>query len=145
MKIPKNKLAYLAGIIDGEGNISIVKGNIKRPNFYFSGYVQVANTNKILINWLVENFKGKTCWESKPSPNSKLKGYWVLKDCSILLNSLLPFLILKKEQAKLVIEFRKTVKPLRGKRGHFHKSSPELIKVREDLWAKCRVLNKRGI
>ncbi len=146
MKIPSSETwAYLAGIIDGEGNISIVKGNIKRPNFYYSGYVQVGNTDTRLVYWLEANFGGRVCHESRAKVNSKLKWYWTLKDCSSLLKGVMQYLVLKRAQAELVLEFRKTVKPNTGKRGRFYKSPPELIRKREELWLKCRVLNKRGV
>ena len=54
------KLAYLAGIIDGEGTIVIAKGKIRkgRINHPYSLRLVVMNTDIRLIEWLKENFGG---------------------------------------------------------------------------------------
>jgi len=65
-----SKYIYLAGIIDGEGCISLAKNGCARK--YIK--IVVVNTSKDLIFWLKENFDGwirlnkskignrKDCW-----------------------------------------------------------------------------------
>ena len=119
------QLAYLAGIIDGEGTISICdkrvqarksKGirkmviRIYRARINFSTHVTVCNTDPRIMDWLIENFGGSISVSKRQKENWKIKLTWVMptKLISTLLEAILPFLILKAEQAKLMIEARKT-------------------------------------
>ena len=54
------KIAYFAGIIDGEGSIIIAKQAIRkgRKNHTYSLRICVVNSNKILLEWLRTNFGG---------------------------------------------------------------------------------------
>lgn len=108
----KNHIIYLAGILDGEGWFSIQR--VRREGSRSTSYsptIGVANTNKALIDWLLNNFDGNF-QERKPHPNQygrKLRYEWKLNwtKSKELLPKIIPFLICKKEQAKILIEIGK--------------------------------------
>ena len=118
------QLAYLAAIVDGEGTISICdkrimkrksKGirktnKIYRARINFSTNVSVANTDPRLIDWLVSNFAGNISHTKRQKKHWKPKITWNMPTTRIsyLLELAFPYFVLKREQALLMIEARKT-------------------------------------
>jgi hypothetical protein len=101
--------AWFAGIIDGEGCISIFK---RGPDFTPS--VKIANTNELLINKckqvLEEAEIGYYIRYSDRGERSNSKPAWELIMESrprviATLNLILPYLVSKREQAKLVLDW----------------------------------------
>jgi AcrR family transcriptional regulator len=103
--IPKEKwkLAYLAGLIDGEGSVywSYCQGRLI-PN------IKVANTDKKMIDWIIENFGGRVNDRDRTRPRHWKKIYhWCvssLSGCYLILLSVSPYLITKKEKAEELLE-----------------------------------------
>ena len=109
----REKLIYLAGIIDGEGSI-IIWSNVG-PNKTRGKYnlkVYVSSTDKILIDWIQENFGGHTYTNNAPSRKQhwKTSYLWVIDRPKTLefLKEIHPFLIIKKERCEIAIKFRET-------------------------------------
>lgn len=109
----KEKLAYLAGIIDGEGNIDIAKGPIhnrmKSPSY--SLRLAVGNTDEKLLLWLKDNFGG-SIYKQLQRPNRKPSWTWTLtnKKAFQLLLEIKDLSVIKQEQINIAIEFQeKTV------------------------------------
>lgn len=110
MFIEEAKLAYLAGIIDGEGCISISK-TTNHMRWQYNLYIlklTISTVDLSLVQWVSSNFIEFRCYESKGRKLvGKRKGYALLaqneKVISIL-NSVLPYLVIKKERAKYVLE-----------------------------------------
>jgi hypothetical protein len=110
------KLAYLAGIIDGEGTLFIGNYGTKdkiRGTGFFQTIMAVTTTDVVLINWLYENFGG---WKSEYTPKQRAKNCkgpvhsWKCTGDRLthLCELILPFLIIKKDQATILLEMRKT-------------------------------------
>ncbi|MFA5037796.1 MAG: LAGLIDADG family homing endonuclease [Candidatus Izemoplasmatales bacterium] len=112
--------AYLAGFIDGEGCIRIVECKAKWSrgsiNPRFREHLQVSNTNFEVMEWIRENFGG--CITVK-SEGIKKDGIYRKKQWKIcwydlqavnLLKLMLPFLIVKNEEARVCIEFSEVKK-----------------------------------
>ena len=104
--ISEAKVAYLAGIIDGEGTI----GFYQRSNGYGSAYyVAVWNTDLELITWVHENFGGKFWTQLRNGPLGTKPLYRVIWNKRIhiiaVLEQVLPFLIVKKERANDMLGF----------------------------------------
>jgi hypothetical protein len=107
------ELSYLAGIIDGEGTITVFHPK-SRPATVFEQIVTVETTSKILTDWLVIHFGGQVYFRERPinlpqgiqSKRSRWK--WTLRKSEIdnIVPAILPFLVIKHEQAELMIEFR---------------------------------------
>lgn len=104
----KTDLAYVAGIIDGEGWISIKNRQIKNGNRNYALKVGLGNTNEWLVNWLKFSFGGSVCIKKKWLTNQKQQWVWDLstKQASEFLKMILPYLKLKKPQAELAIKFQ---------------------------------------
>ncbi len=97
MTMGKTKLAYTAGVVDGEGCIYIGKTNAKDPQSdrkYYHMEVTVGNTNEWLIQWLKFNFGGKTYVKHPTLKNSKVSFTWVLSSnkAAEFLKLILPYL-----------------------------------------------------
>ena len=106
------KLAWLGGIIDGEGMVTAIKRTERKRNQY--GYiprVSVVNTDLIIINEVVaickelslphyvQSKEGKGLWKTK---------YEVLFNgftrCKIVLEIIIPYLISKQKRAIALLE-----------------------------------------
>ena len=104
----KHKWPYVAGIMDGEGSFSIYYNKTSKQHM---ARITVGNTSFVLIEYLMHNFGGKF-YKLEPE---QLKGYnrkpmysWRLsgnKNKEKFLLGILPHLVIKKEQAKLFLEF----------------------------------------
>lgn len=110
-------LAYLAGIIDGEGTIGIYyhKGrNSYRVKIY------VVNTYKPLIDWLGSVFGGFVY--KRNHTKWKTRYEWHLGENAMeLLKSLIPYLKIKKDQAILALGFRENFKRKEDRQGYYLK------------------------
>lgn len=132
------KIAYLSGIIDGEGSISIElqkSGVALRKINYYAVRLVIVNTSLPLLQWIESNFGGKITKRAK-IVNRRTCYQWALHsfNAAQLLTLCLPFLIEKKERAQILIRF------MAIKSGHY--LSPEVIDEREKLFLLCKKLNK---
>lgn len=103
MPIPKTTLAYLAGIIDGEGTITLAKES--RSNRHEARLI-VVNTDVKLMNWLKDNFGGFVRIH-KRIIGQKQRYDWVIagKKAVKLLEEVAEYLIIKREQYFVVITY----------------------------------------
>lgn len=96
--------SYLAGIIDGEGTIRIGKGGTTK---YYAA-ISVGNVNKEVIDLLTKTFGSKTRIEKIRTPSRQSIYRWGTGgNLSVpkIIKSLLPYLIIKKKQAEIVLKF----------------------------------------
>ena len=114
----KNDLlyAYLAGIVDGEGTLRIVKScetkGKNRHNPTYNAGIYVVNTDKAIIKLLRDTFTPncKIWIENRTinNPNHRIVykwGTWGKNKVLFILTKLYPYLRIKKRQAKLLISF----------------------------------------
>jgi hypothetical protein len=98
------ELAYFAGLIDGEGSLGIYYNHN-----YFSLRLQIAMTNEEVLRWVEKHFGGKVNFRVAPSHlDREDRYYWACGDrykLAWLLPLIQPFLIVKKAQATLMIDF----------------------------------------
>ena len=102
-------LAYAAGIVDGEGCISIGKksmGTDKLPRLTM--ILTVVNTNEWLIRWFKMQFGGNIRNQKPSNQRAKLKWVWRVESrkASEIIKLLLPYLQIKRPQAELAIKFQ---------------------------------------
>ena len=138
-------LAYMAGIIDGEGTIAA--RNYWAPASINPSVVcrlRVFNTNRSLIDWIAERWPGRI-YHSKAIPNQKIVWTWETKGLRArhLALQVLPYLKIKRRQAEILIELI----PLILRVGtSFQTGVPEEnVEKRNKLVAEIRELNKRGV
>lgn len=136
-------LAYMAGILDGEGCFSITK---TKPsdciNPRYTGRVMIGMTDKEVISLFYEKFGGSMLIERvqnrKPIYRWKLVG-----DSERVINFLekiIPYLICKKPQAEILLEYVKT-KKISGYQKN--KGLPiEELHRREDFYLKIKELKR---
>jgi DNA-binding CsgD family transcriptional regulator len=106
---------YLAGLVDGEGTIGIEKASRNdRKNPHFKPIVKISNTCKEALDYIIEQVGGfKFAIKSgRMSKNSKKAVYDIVlvrhKDVEAFLEMILPYLLIKRRQAELVIQFCKS-------------------------------------
>lgn len=120
----EREAAYAAGIFDGEGHVGIVVTKNGRGEVYHRLMLDITNTNIEIIHWLFERWDGvihnpryfaREEWRTAHR--------WTVCDGRAMrfLEDVLPYLIIKKEQATLGIAFQLT----KGK-GGFGSVKPDL-------------------
>lgn len=105
-------LAYLAGIFDAEGSISVIESSYKTatkrmPRFDLA--VNVVNTDKKVLQWILSCGFGGAIYEmNKPPVGYKQCFTYAIRDKAALgfLTVLLPYLKVKKQKAELAIAFQ---------------------------------------
>ncbi len=143
--LSSDRIAYLAGIIDGEGCISF-GGRLKKK--YVTVTLQITNTNRTLIDWLSENLGGSIYERRDIRPNRKQSWLWSCagRRATEIIRTVSPYLIVKKEQAEVVLSLPRI-------REFKRDSSGRLIEMISDeernttmcLVSKIRELNRRGM
>ena len=106
----KPNWSYLAGLIDGEGSICLLKNREHRQSdgFVLTLNIGITNTYLPLMKWLVSNFGGVYYTRSSKNPRHSDRYDWYPKgrrNKEELLLSILPYLIIKREQALIGLEF----------------------------------------
>lgn len=143
-RLHETERAYLAGIIDGEGSIMVIHHKACPPMHKWEFWVLrvlVVNTDRRLIDWLIARFGGWCATARSKNPKWKDTYHWKLdsKRAHPVLAAAMPYLLLKRKQAELALEFIGTHK-LVGRRGH----SEETIALRRNIAGAIRRLNARG-
>lgn len=129
-----SKYIYAAGIIDGEGCLIISRSN-RDSYFNYYGRIHVKNTDTRLMKWLVDNFGGNIHVHKPKSVKHSVAYSWYFagnaKSKELFLLAIMPYLIVKKEQAKVLVDFHRL-------------SDQKCPDIREQLYQRMRELNKRG-
>ena len=143
--------AYFAGILDGEGHITIVKTSPSHGGHHVI-LVQVGNTHRGLIELFGARFGGRVNGPYQPERDKPRKPMftWRVTNAKAegVLRTLLPYLLVKRQQAELALEFRATDIIPRGAacyRPHNLAKRARILREREDCMARMRALNKRGV
>lgn len=141
-------IAYLAGIIDGEGSIYIgnFSCNPKTKMPYFQTNIQVSNTDEPLIQWLKDTFGGlinKRTRKQHPANSRKQVYIWTVSGERLthLCEILIPYLICKRKQAEIMIEMRKTFDKSLYRIGQ--QVPMEILHTRKRLMDEMRSLHTR--
>lgn len=118
------QLAYLAGIIDGEGSIYIgnFSANKKTGAKYYQTNIEVTNTDENLIDWLVTHIGGRKYTYSKnqtPKNSRKQVFRWIVNGDLVtqLCSLLFPYIVIKKQQCEIMLKMRKTFEHTSMKKG----------------------------
>lgn len=69
-----DKWSYLAGILDGEGHIAVQRAGFKGKNARYRFTIDVKMTDRIIVEWLAENFGGMIAF--CPSKNPRWRDQW---------------------------------------------------------------------
>lgn len=131
---------YIAGFFDGEGTICITKSRNYRKltSSCYRLAVEICQKDTTFLKYLQSIYGGKVY--KKLNKGSIFHQYRVHKreDVRFFLEDISPFLIFKKEQAKLAINFLETIRDDDGKRIPM---SDQHYKLRENLREQMKLLN----
>lgn len=135
---------YVAGFFDGDGWVTVqVKEGHRREDRksktpFFVAIVGFANKNKEVLERIQERFGG--------SIYTRKNGHHILNIGSdgrkIILEKMLPYLIVKRERAELMIQLLAEFRP-RGERNRYNPLNKEEIETRMRLAKKIALLNSR--
>ena len=132
-------LAYMAGLFDGEGYISIRYQMQRRKYDTYSLMVGINMVDKEAIELFMDSFGGVMKLRESKNENWRPQYRWRIESSSAyeLLKTLSPFMILKKEKAELAILFQESKKT-------YNYRSREEKDSEKRLFLDMRVLNRRG-
>jgi hypothetical protein len=151
MQLDQRTLAYVAGIVDGEGCIAIrrCKASGSRKTPAHSAIVTVGNTSRKLIEYLVGLYGFGTVTYRAPTKERRGSYLWTVesKKARTVIAPLRDFLVIKREQAALLIEFVDGFESFKGARpghrGGIPVSDAEMGR-RAALHDRMRELNRTG-
>ena len=130
--LPLDKLGWIAGILDGEGCISLC--HFTGRDSYFIPQVTVTNTSEFMIDTFANLVGlGKVNTYKSKNPNHSKIWRWSLRDavgiCEFLIQ-IFPYLVAKRRRAALMVRFC------------FERA--EGNKDLEHFYTKMKCLNKNG-
>lgn len=129
--------AYLAGIIDGEGCITITKQrNIKagRLGYCYRPVLHVANTHsRVLVILQKQTGLGRARKFDDARENRKERWQWMIwsQQAAQIVRRVLPYLIIKKKQAIVFLRFVQFIKSCK---------SPSRIGLSDGQWGQQHAL-----
>lgn len=153
--------SYVACALDGEGTLQISNHFDKRVNrYYYYPIVSVANTEVSFLDYLKNGSNIGSIYSSgrRQSPKHKAGFKWGIgnyNEIEFLLNKVLPYLIIKRKQALLILEFlsiykeqkRKAIASTkRDERGRIfaRPSWANYTQRQHEIFEQIRKLNQRG-
>ena len=138
--------AYLAGIVDGEGSIQVrlrgVKGGTALRPGQFTLVVQVVNTSKPLIDWLVATWGGAVGFSPENrEENRKGKYTWTIaaNNALALLDEIMEFMVIKRRQCVLGRRFQ------RWAQGAGRPRTEKIERLHLRFYSEMKKLNHRGV
>ena len=138
MENDKVIMAYLAGVMDGDGSFSIGKLSKGSLNPLYFPMLQCGTWRLEFLELLKKTFGGNFVvgkpWKCKDGSLGHALTTWKLRsgiNCKPALESLIPFLKIKKERAEIVLQFINECPFIRGKTLEYD----ELVR-RESLYLK---------
>ena len=138
--------AYLAGFIDGEGTLTVTRNSRKDRPGYFRLNIRLAvyNTNIELLAVLRDGFGGTIMIANMKDQRWKPQGQLVWSEEQIvpILTAVRPFLILKAEQADILLALQGT--KLQASQGRKRGHTAEVVSLRDEAYKRLKILNKRG-
>jgi hypothetical protein len=151
LSIPE--LAYIAGILDGEGCISIIRqvNRHRNSSVWFYLRIRIASNHRGMLEWLQARLGRGTNILRMTAPRPGHRQGWQLDlthwRAADLLVKLNPFMIIKKSQAELALTFarqRASRPSARTKRPFGPTPTPSPAEREEDerFWIRMKSLKR---
>ena len=143
----RDRVIYLAGVTDSKGNIGIVKHKRKeRLTPAYEPRLQVGNTSREMLDLFVEAFGGKVTPEKRLLPSGKEFYIWTIYGVDMVkaLEAMLRFLIVKREEAKLVIALQQRIWKRNERVGDSKGVSQSELEARENLYQQIKRLTGKS-
>ncbi len=140
--------AYVGGFFDGEGSIGIYKNNNKNPGYSLRTQV-TQNKSPVslsLYNRLIKQFGGNLSEQITLSGDIKYNWQLNAAKATVFLETILPFLLMKSDQAKIAILWQRQ-RPIRIRtdKGRIALSTPENKQLNIYTSELIKVLKKKSI
>ena len=136
-QLTENILSYFAGIVDGEGSIGIAKckgesnGYIRQ--YRYRPFFSITNTHLPMLQYLKKHFGGSIAYSDERTQCYNMT--FSANKIREILPELIPYLLIKKKQAEIVLEFLN-----RMKKTVFSSISDELYDFYEKCCEECKAL-----
>lgn len=144
----EHDIQYFCGLIDAEGSFSISHYLPKRKgrNKSFTSRLTIANTKFPIFPWIMKRFGGNVIYVNKKITNHKPLIYWHISSNTLnkILWQIYPFLIVKKERCKILIDLFELTKESKSMSKFSSEETSAMIGKKEFLLSHLKVLNKRG-
>jgi len=158
MRVKETTIAYLAGLVDGEGYVGIKKdlsgvrsGKQKSPSYHER--IQVRMVDEPAIKLFSEVFGGNYYFEKNHSKSQRPLYCFQISDLAAAkaLVILLPYLRIKNNQAKICLALRRNKESklakqrgnLGGRRkGRGKPMAKSVLKYRDNLWNKLKKIHR---
>jgi hypothetical protein len=141
--LTETQAAYLAGLLDGEGHITIIKsrrsGGLHKGNHYAYARMSIGITHDVLVEMQAEYGFGKIYHLKSRNKKHKNLISWSISSniMRAVLPQVLPYLRVKKKQAELVLQYLSLAK----RRDRTQKYRDDVDAIHSEI----RSLNKRGV
>lgn len=140
-------MAYLGGVLDGDGSFSLIKKQEKNKSPLFYPLIQVDSTWKPFIDFIVGQVGGKLGnraeYIAKDGSKRKQVFKWSLNKsnaCFPFLERIVPYLVIKKERAEFLLSYLKDNPAL--KTGGI-RLSDDVLEKRDKAYLAMRSLNQK--
>jgi len=135
--------AYLAGLVDGEGYIGIIRG---WP--YYRPLIAIESTSGEIMEWLKKFPEGRIYYRKSQNPNWKDCHTWRCHSSSkikAILAAISPYVVLKKKQVELMHEYLQLRIPRENEaKRRKTRLRPLMEKINEVYYLKFRALINKG-
>ena len=145
------EVGYFAGMLDGEGSISLVRSYAKRTGGrYVYPLVRISNTDPAVINWLARIGVGSKVHTYRHEGRKEVAHVaWACGEAIVILRWIEPYLIVKRDRARLVLDLcdlnEKAREEAGGYFGNGHPIPDWLVAEREMAFERLQQLNARGV
>lgn len=144
--LPPSLLAYVAGLLDGEGSLTIFKTKMREGEYaYFPGViVEMSEKAHSLLKRMQEMFGGTLTKRPARTRNRSPNWVWRMRSAEAMdvIWHLTPYLLLKRVNADLLHELAERVGI--GKNGSQRGWTKESQKTAEELKQRMHGLNRKG-
>jgi hypothetical protein len=149
MQYTQELLGYLAGLVDGEGCISLVRIKVKATGRWnYKPVIRIVNTHPFICDLASEVGLGYIHHAKQHDSRWKRQFIWSLNPNAIrqLLPSLVPYLRAKKRQALLLLDYLNLAQTC-ARAGGYHCDEEGRMEYHaqvDAIWLELAALNKRG-
>ena len=132
----------MAAFLDGEGCLNINTCSPSKLRYIVK--ITLVNTNYALSAWALETFGGNVTYRDHNNPKWKVVSVWscTAARAAWIMHNCLPWFILKRAQAVLLMELQENIDGTRQGRGR--RVEPGALEKRAVIRKHISVLNARG-
>lgn len=137
------EIAWAAGFLDGEGYVGLSRCRHKGNTYdHFQVLVDVAQKRPAPLHKLVSLFGGRVV-QRKNWYGTIFTWRLYGARAGVCLGQVLPYLVSKRQQAELVLEYLALPPRRRGNNQYRSEQDLAVLREQEALWLACRQLNSR--